>query len=104
LQEIHTITDTFTSVLVGIYHQRIEYPQTADISRATPLPAEERPAKAPGTITLELLRSEVRPQERQRVNAAAMPDADEPAVAERAASPDELVADYEAVDYLPRGD
>ena len=106
LQEIHTIADTFTAVLVGIYHQRVEYPQTADISRATPISAEDRPEKkAPGTITLELLRSEVRAQDRQRVPATPIPDADEVPVGARAANEDELpAADYEAVDYLPRGE
>lgn len=33
-REIYTIADTFVAVLVGIYHQRIEYPQTAEISGA----------------------------------------------------------------------
>lgn len=31
-EEIHTIAETFVTVLVGIYHQRIEYPDTQSIS------------------------------------------------------------------------
>lgn len=33
-QEIHAVTETFVKVLVGIHHQRIEYPDTASISQA----------------------------------------------------------------------
>lgn len=51
-QEIHTIADTFVTVLLGIYHQRIEYPQTADVSRADA--PEPMPTPRPGLITLEL--------------------------------------------------
>jgi putative nucleotidyltransferase with HDIG domain len=36
-REIYTTADTFTRVLLGIYHQRIEYPQTAAVSA---LPAQ----------------------------------------------------------------
>lgn len=57
-QEIHTLADTFVSVLLGIYHQRIEYPHTAGISQA---PGHTAPVREPGqlaghagTITLEL--------------------------------------------------
>ncbi|MBX2800945.1 MAG: HDIG domain-containing protein [Myxococcales bacterium] len=86
LQEIQTITDTFTSVLLGIYHQRIEYPQTADISKASPASSSGRPSKVPptpkaATITLDLV-----PRE---------PATD-------SSKSDDL--DYEAVDHLPRGE
>ncbi len=64
-QEIHTIADTFVTVLLGIYHQRIEYPQTAEISGqaksavrgASPrAPAGSRARAVPKSalITLEL--------------------------------------------------
>ncbi len=33
-QEIHAVNETFVKVLVGIHHQRIEYPDTASISQA----------------------------------------------------------------------
>ncbi len=35
-QEIHTIAETFVTVLLGIHHQRVEYPQTRSISRGEP--------------------------------------------------------------------
>lgn len=58
LQEIQTVADTFVKVLLGIYHQRIEYPQTADVSRASNPPHVVRPPEAPrhAIITLDLQR------------------------------------------------
>ncbi|MCB9681587.1 MAG: HDIG domain-containing protein [Alphaproteobacteria bacterium] len=57
-QEIHVIADAFVYVLLGIYHQRIEYPDTAGISQAgapgLPAPAQPAAASRVGTITLEL--------------------------------------------------
>jgi putative nucleotidyltransferase with HDIG domain len=54
-QEIHTIADTFVTVLLGIYHQRIEYPQTAEISGQSGHTARARPAVPKSAlITLEL--------------------------------------------------
>jgi putative nucleotidyltransferase with HDIG domain len=116
-QEIHTIADTFIQVLVGIYHQRIEYPHTADLSRAaSPSPAAAAATPRPGTITLELLPSTApgpsgsRPQPGQRPPATVPPpvaaDADDlPGRAVAAATDEEMLAsDYEAVDYLPRGE
>ncbi|MCB9678562.1 MAG: HDIG domain-containing protein [Alphaproteobacteria bacterium] len=50
-QEIHTVADTFVTVLLGIYHQRIEYPQTAEISGGDATP---RAVAKAGLITLEL--------------------------------------------------
>ncbi len=57
-REIYTIADTFVRVLLGIYHQRIEYPETRSISRS----GAEEPrsiAGTPGTITLDLERPPV---------------------------------------------
>ncbi len=52
LKELYQIADTFTMVLLGIYHHRIEYPSTAAISsgkgRFVPVPKQ-------GTITLEIM-------------------------------------------------
>jgi hypothetical protein len=52
LKELYQIADTFTTVLLGIYHHRIEYPSTRDISsgkgRFAPVPKQ-------GTITLEIV-------------------------------------------------
>ena len=91
LQEIHTITETFVAVLQGIYHQRIEYPQTVDISSAqtngSAKPKVQPPPKG-ATITLDLL-----PKDAPGV-LGDLPDEDENTDA----------VDYEAVDYLPRGD
>lgn len=56
-REIYIIADTFTSVLLGIHHQRIEYPQTRAISQhglPEDPPTGERGGKRVGTITLEL--------------------------------------------------
>jgi hypothetical protein len=52
LRELYRIADTFTTVLLGIYHHRIEYPSTKEISsgkgRFVPVPRQ-------GTITLEIM-------------------------------------------------
>jgi len=136
-EEIHTITETFVGVLLGIYHQRIEYPQTADVSRgqseegAAPGPAGGAPKKE-ATITLDLAPNQrhggtaARPQTSQERPPASQPPtataeveeeeqekaeagaADEPAktpapVGAEGDDEDEAV-DYEALDYLPRGE
>ena len=52
LRELYQIADTFTNVLLGIYHHRIEYPDTRSISsgkgKFIPIPKQ-------GTITLEIV-------------------------------------------------
>lgn len=52
LRELYLIADSFTNVLLGIYHHRIEYPSTASIAsgrgRFVPVPKQ-------GTITLEIM-------------------------------------------------
>lgn len=90
-QEIHTIADTFVTVLVGIYHQRIEYPQTAGISKA---PASLPPGEVPqvGTITLELESRRVAGEEASHLwNEDALDHTDE-------------TTDYESVRNLPQGE
>ncbi|MEM6928573.1 MAG: HDIG domain-containing metalloprotein, partial [Myxococcota bacterium] len=90
LKEIQKITETFVQVLLGIYHQRIEYAETADIAadqgasdetapRANGVP----PVKKEATITLDF-------------TPTPPPDA--------VMEDDEDVEDYESVDYLPRGE
>jgi cyclic-di-AMP phosphodiesterase PgpH len=78
-QEIHNIADTFVKVLLGIYHQRIEYPQTADVSRGdvTPTPADVRTTgnSRASLVTLEVVSTTKPPTERE---------------------------DYESVEHLPR--
>ncbi len=105
-EEVHILTETFVQVLLGIYHQRIEYPQTADVSRGDATakgPAGGAPKKA-ATITLDLAPAQQR-------NAPASnrpshpPPADEPVNEPVGAEEDdEDAVDYEAVDYLPRGE
>lgn len=77
VREIHVVHEVFVRVLLGFYHQRVEYPATADLSRAGPsaLP----PPSA--TITLELPAPTPPPLLRE-------PDGE----------------DYESVQHLPRGD
>jgi putative nucleotidyltransferase with HDIG domain len=122
-QEIHEISETFVTVLVGIYHQRIEYPQTADLSRAGTAPAASTQGEERTPITLDLAPQQTlvqqtpgphpvaaaptpaRPQSSQAQNphAPVWPGpaqvADLPATDE-----DSDVVDYEALDYLPRSD
>ncbi len=80
LKELYKIADSFTMVLLGIYHHRIEYPSTAAISsgkgRFVPVPKQ-------GTITLEI-----------------MNPLGTPRVSTPPATPAAPV-DYESVDQLP---
>jgi len=95
VQEIHTTTDTFVKVLLGIYHQRIEYPQTADLSNAGGVAARSIPTPPPeATITLDLLPRQEREPVEERAEAPA----------EQVDAARSGVLDYEAIDYLPRGD
>lgn len=87
-REIYVIADEFTRVLRGIYHQRIEYPQTASVSRATSRPPRgELPA--PGVVTLEL--------EGAGLRTLAPAEAEEDDVSDE-------VTDYESVRNLPHGE
>jgi len=107
-EEIHVIAETFVSVLLGIYHQRIEYPQTADVSQgkeseegAPPVAAKGFPPKRT-TITLDL-DPEQRAKQGNRGNRPegdTAPPESTPVPGEGEGSEEEV--DYEAVDYLPR--
>jgi len=47
LKDLHTASETFVQVVLGIHHQRVEYPE--------PLPAQgSRSRSSPGSITLEI--------------------------------------------------
>jgi len=82
-REIHDVVEVFVNVLMGIHHQRIEYPQTRAVSRAG-APAEVAVGKgAPGTITLELEAPPVLHPERTEVT--------------------DDTTDYESVRNLPHG-
>ena len=87
-REIYAIAETFVAVLMGIYHHRIEYPQTAEISqgKASTTPA---PVRNPSIITLEIPPSVVR-------SVAARGPHDEDVL-------DDPTEDYESVENLPRG-
>ncbi len=80
LRELYQIADSFTIVLLGIYHHRIEYPATAGISAGrgayVPVPRQ-------GTITLEIVNPITRP------GATGAPGPTAP-------------VDYESADQLPR--
>ena len=89
-EEIHTIHETFVRVLMGIYHQRIEYPSDrAAADRAAPAGGEP-PSHA--TITLELDQDR-QPVGRPRLEIIAAADDD-----------DDEVTDYESVAHLPAGE
>ena len=80
-QEIYTVGDAFVGVLMGIHHQRIEYPSTANLSRGIVEPPKSQVQKV---ITLDI------PSPPRQADA----------------SRDELDdrnLDYESVEHLPRG-
>ena len=52
LKELYRIADAFVAVLLGIYHHRIEYPTTKNISSGA---GKYVPVPTQGTITLEIL-------------------------------------------------
>jgi putative nucleotidyltransferase with HDIG domain len=72
--EIRQVTDSFVKTLMGIYHHRIEYPDTASIS--------QQGASLPAVIPLD--------RARRAVAAAADEDETDPNT------------DYESVEHLPR--
>lgn len=102
-QEIHQISEVFTSVLVGIYHQRIEYPQTADLSRAGAKPE-------PQGVPLDITQQQTQIPRPDRSPTPARPQSSQDPSPQLVALPelplddDTDVVDYESLDYLPRGD
>jgi hypothetical protein len=111
-EEIRTLEETFVAVLVGIYHQRIEYPQTADLSRAAaggraaePV-VQQRPEN-----TLELATQPTSSLAAPATSSLARPQAEQVDPSPWAAGDvvddedtDTDVVDYESLDYLPRRD
>lgn len=110
LQEIHSVAETFAQVLVGIYHQRIEYADTRDVSRAVSHPPRgARPSDPPreAFITLDIVPSGPPTADRPArtpAPAAERPEAQTPAAASRADEETSDVVDYESLEFLPRGD
>ena len=100
LQEIHTVSDTFLAVLMGIYHQRIEYPDTADLSQMRAAkPADE------AIITLDLT-SRMSPEPTPKPTEADL-EADRKrrmAEAVKADAEPSDVVDYESLEHLPQAD
>lgn len=99
-QEIHTVADTFVTVLVGIYHQRIEYPQTASISGGLPAPREEVAKEALITMDLQPTQSQDTPKPAKQAQRSQQGSPADKPVRRPAAT----LGDYEAVQHLPRRD
>ena len=97
LKELYTIADTFTAVLLGIYHHRIEYPATAAISsgkgRLAPVPKQ-------GTITLEIMNPLRPPPPGSGSGVGATVNVGAPGEGSTGTPP---AVDYEAADLLPGG-
>lgn len=91
VKDLYVIAETFQQVMLGIYHHRVEYPETRAISRGG------KPEKPPpeAVITLELPALEERMRQEQ---AAAAGEADG---AEEQGSAAEVASDYESVQNLP---
>jgi putative nucleotidyltransferase with HDIG domain len=91
-REIYTIADTFVRVLMGIHHQRIEYPDTRSLSLSGAEASKPRESISgqPGTITLDL----DRPPEPEQIAHSGLWNDDSIADED----------DYEAVENLPRGE
>lgn len=79
LRELYAVADTFAQVLLGIYHHRIEYPDTKAISSGASPPGRFVPVPRQGTITLEIANPMTAP------------------------NPAAGSADYESVEALPGG-
>ncbi len=93
MQEVHTIAETFVRVLVAINHQRVEYPQTRSLSRAS----RSSTSASGGTITLELPIASLggTPQSSQRSSPTPVP---EPSRRDPVSA-----GDYESIEHLPSG-
>jgi len=112
-QELYTITDAFVGVLLGIHHQRIEYPQTAHLSAAPRRDVPPPPRQGQDIITLEI------PSEAQlrtpspvpagssapsRSADGARPRSDAAEDVDAAEETTLSGGDYEAVEHLPGGE
>lgn len=97
--EISLVADTFVKVLLGIHHQRVEYPHTAAISRGNTMPAppaDDVAVRRKGSvITLEL------PSPKGRVEVARTGTDD--AVGEIEEDVTDPDTDYESIQNLPKG-
>ena len=103
-QEIHACAETFVKVLFGIHHQRVEYPSTASISRATtvlhdgPIERTSDVRRKGSVITLEIPPPKPRKPEPTRPAAHGASDLGD--AIEDVTDPD---TDYESLQNLPKG-
>lgn len=88
LKELYQIADSFTMVLLGIYHHRIEYPDTRAISSGK---GKFIPVPRQGTITLEIMNPLTSPPPPGSASTVGSPPARDPTNAE----------DYERLEALP---
>ena len=91
VKDLYIIAETFQQVMLGIYHHRVEYPDTRAISRGEE-GATRPPADAVITLELPALEEMIR-QERETTN-------EEPAPPLRPEGPDPA-NDYESIQNLP---
>jgi len=107
-KEIYTVADVFVSVLMGIHHQRIEYPDAPPIvgtPAATTVPFSAEPPKH-AIITLELTPGKEEPLVTKRPELKAIAGGQsKQSKAELSAADEESsdVVDYEAIEHLPKG-
>ncbi|MFK7929853.1 MAG: HD family phosphohydrolase [Myxococcota bacterium] len=93
-KELYTISDAFVGVLMGIHHQRIEYPQTAHLTASRkdvpPPPRQNRPDIITLEMPSEAQRRQVAPMTHTPQQPQARVDVDAP-----------TAGDYESVEHLP---
>lgn len=93
LQDLYIIAETFQESILAIHHQRIEYPDTQEISSPTPMPAPEPTPQTPGSETVITL--DLPPREGEEIRNEIAGRAEERASSEP--------VDYESADVLPGG-
>ena len=104
-EEIYTVADTFVAVLLGIHHQRIEYPDTASISSGveeTQTESTSPPKQA--IITLELSPGTHEVATASRPELKAISGGQSQATVQMADEESSDVIDYESLEHLPRGE
>jgi len=93
LQDLYIIAETFQESILAIHHQRIEYPDTQEISSPVTPVAEVPAVQSSGSETVITL--DLPPREGEEVRAQVAKAVTD----DRAAEP----VDYESVDLLPGG-
>ncbi len=100
LQDLYTIAHTFQEVILAIHHQRIEYPDTQDISSATSASDAATAEVVEPVITLDLPPREA---EEIREKVAVLPSAKVTSIGKvfAAEETDGGPVDYESADVIP---